>query len=106
MIDQLQESPNFHTTHSLIAKLQRNSYWTAHQIDKLCQAVVENNQVGWLIADDDVCSFYKRLLADTTDRTGDLKTVYDMLFEAEEDQRGNEWKEHEAEIANDEELPF
>lgn len=106
LIDQLQESPNFHTTHSLIAKLQRNSYWTAHQIDKLCQAVVENNQVGWLIADDDVCSFYKRLLADTTDRTGDLKTVYDMLFEAEEDQRGNEWKEHEAEIANDEELPF
>ena len=106
LIDQLQESPNFQTTHSLIAKLQRNIYWTAHQIDKLCLAVVENNQVGWLIADDDVCSFYKRLLADTTDRTGDLKTVYNMLFEAEEDQRGNEWKEHEAERANDEELPF
>lgn len=106
LIDQLQESPNFQTTHSLIAKLQRNRYWTAHQIDKLCQAVVENNQVGWLVADDDVCSFYKRLLADTTDRTGDLKIVYDMLFEADEDQRGNEWKEHEAETANDEELPF
>ena len=82
LIDKLQDSPNFQTTHVLITKLAKNGYWTAHQIDKLCQAVVENNQVGWLIDDDDVCSFYKRLLADTTDRTGDLKTVYDMLFEA------------------------
>lgn len=35
-----------------------------------------------------------------------MKTVYDMLFEAEEDQQGNDWKEHEAERTNDEEFPF
>ena len=61
---------------------------------------------SWVITDIDVCSFYRELLADITDRTGYLKTMYDMLFEAEEDQQGNDWKEHEAERTNDEEFPF
>lgn len=106
LIDQLQNSPNFQTTHVLIARLARKGYWTAHQTVELCRAVDINTQVGWLIGDEDVCNFYKNLLADITDRTGCLKTVYDMLFEVEEDQRGNEWKEHELERINDEELPF
>ena len=106
LIEQLLESSNFQTTHSLIAKLQKNSYWSAHQVDELCRAVIDNSQVGWLIGDLDVCSFYRGLLADISDRTGHLKIVYDMVFEAEEDQRGNDWKELEAERINDEELPF
>ena len=106
LIAQLRESPSFQATHGLIAKLKRNSYWTAHQIDELCQAVVVNNQVGWVITDIDVCSFYRGLLADITDRTGYLKTVYDMLFETEEDQQGKDWKEHEAERTNNEEFLF
>ena len=59
-----------------------------------------------MIEDFDVCSFYRGLLTDISDRTGYLKTVYDMVFEAEEDQNGNDWKEHEAERMMDEELPF
>ena len=59
-----------------------------------------------MIGDLDVCSFYRGLLADISDRTGHLKIVYDMVFEAEEDQRGYDWKELEAERINDEELPF
>ena len=106
LIEQLLESSNFQTTHSLIAKLQKNSYWSAHQVDELCRAVIDNSQVGWVIGDLDVCSFYRGLLADISDRTGNLKIVYDMVFEAEEDQRGNDWKELEAEKINDEELPF
>lgn len=106
LIEQLLESSNFQTTHSLIAKLQKNSYWSAHQVDELCRAVIDNSQVGWVIGDLDVCSFYRGLLADISDRTGHLKIVYDMVFEAEEDQRGNDWKELEAERINDEELPF
>lgn len=85
LIEHLLVSPNFQTTHSLIAKLQKNSYWTAHQIDELYRAVVDNSQVGCVITDSDVCSFYRSLLTDITDRTGYLKTVYDKIFEAEED---------------------
>lgn len=97
LIEQLLESPNFLTTHSLITKLTRNNYWTARQVDELCRAVIDNSQVGWVIGDSDICSFYRCLLADITDRTGHLKTVYDMVFEAKEDQKGNNWKELEAE---------
>lgn len=106
LIEQLLESPNFQTTHSIISKLQKNSHWTAHQVDELCRAVVDNSQVGWVIEDFDVCSFYRGLLADITDRSGHLKTVFDMVLEAEEDQRGNDWKEPEAERISEEELPF
>ena len=89
LINQLYDSPNFQTTHNLITKLRRNDYWTDHQVDELCRAVIDNTQVVWLIGDDDVRSFYKGLLINITVRTGHLKTVSDMLFEAEEDYRGN-----------------
>ena len=59
-----------------------------------------------MIGDLDVCSFYRGLLADIADRSGHLEIVYDMVFEAEEDQRGNDWKELEAERLSDEELSF
>lgn len=106
LIEQLLGSPSFQTTHSIIAKLQKNSYWTAHQVDELCRAVVDNSQVGCVIGDLDVCSFYRGLLADITNRSGHLKNVFDMVFKAEEDQRGNDWKEPEAERISEEELPF
>ena len=103
LIEQLLGSPSFQNTHSIIAKLQKNSYWTAHQVDELCRAVVDNSQVGCVIGDLDVCSFYRGLLADITDRSGHLKNMFDMVFEAEEDQRGNDWKEPEAERISEEE---
>ena len=56
-----------------------------------------------MIGDFDVCSFYRGLLADITDRSGHLKNMFDMVFEAEEDQRGNDWKEPEAERISEEE---
>lgn len=106
LIEKLQKSPNFRTTHSLIASLRQNDYWSAYQIDALCSAVVENDQVGQLIWDDDVNAFYKLLVSDIISSTGNVKTVYDMLFEETEDMRGNEWKELEAERLADDELPF
>ena len=62
--------------------------------------------MGWVITDPDVCSFYKGVLKDITDRTGHVSTVFDMVFEAKKDQEGNDWKEIEAEKLVDEELPF
>ena len=36
--------------------------WTDAQIEKLCSAVIDNTQVGWILGDDDVFEFFSRLL--------------------------------------------
>ena len=96
LIEQLQDSPNFATTHYLIGKLARNSYWTGFQIENLCRAAVDNSQVGMIINDDDVLRFYKRLLSSLVITDGLLKQVFEMLDDGEEDMKGNDWKELEA----------
>lgn len=96
LIEQLQDSPSFATTHHLIGKLSRNSYWTALQVEDLCRAAVDNSQVGMLINDDDVLRFYKRLLSGIVNIDEIIKQVIEMLDDGEEDMRGNDWKELEA----------
>ena len=85
LIEQLLNSSSFRTTHDIIVKLQMNKNWTIHQIDELCRAVVVNHQVGWVIGDSDVHSFYRGLLVNITDRTGYINDVYDMVFKIEKD---------------------
>ena len=94
-IEQLRTA-NFATTHFLIGKLARNSYWTGFQIENLCRAAVDNSQVGMIINDDDVLRFYKRLLSGLVNTDGVIEQVIEMLDDGEEDLRGNDWKELEA----------
>lgn len=61
LIAQLQTSPNFSTTHFLIAKLEGYSFFTNQQIIDLFEALAENSQVGWIGTDDDVNQFFKSL---------------------------------------------
>ncbi len=91
LIKQLQESPNFDTTHRLIAKLSKNNNWTPHQIEELCRAVEMNTQVEWIFEDPDICAFYRTILINVViPQSGVVKNVYDLLYEAEQDQRGND----------------
>jgi PIN domain len=59
----LQSSGNFARTHEVIADLARVPRFTPRQVRELI-AALENTQVGWIIDDDDVHSFYE-WLADT-----------------------------------------
>ena len=79
LINQLLSSRSYNTTHRLIAELSKNDYWTAFQIDNLCRAVLENSQVGWIIQDEDLHSFYMKLLADISVFDGIIKEVWDIL---------------------------
>lgn len=96
LIDQLQDSSNFATTHYLIRKLSRSGFWTAFQVEALCRAAVDNSQVGMILNDDDVFKFYKRLLSGLVNTDGVINQVIEMLDDGEEDMRGNDWKELEA----------
>ena len=59
-IEALIGSPDFQSTHSAVAELvDLVSYLSTEDIQKLNQAVEENNQVGGIIDDDDLEKFFK-----------------------------------------------
>lgn len=82
LIEKLNSSPNFVSTHGIIAMMSKHNGWTESQIEDICNAV-NNNQVGWILGDDDVLDFYSRLLSKV--RYDDLsdcatKDVMDSIF--------------------------
>lgn len=96
LISQLQESPNFETTHKLIGKLSKNSIWTEHQIVELCRAVENNSQVNWILADSDVSVFYRAILTSTVMPQSEVvQNVCDLLTKSEQKQKENHWNELE-----------
>lgn len=75
LIDNLYESGNFQTTHGIIALLRQYSGWTEQQIEKLCLALEDNNQVYWILDDYDVNEFYHSILSNVEyDELGDCAT--------------------------------
>ena len=60
-IQGLKESPNFASTHVLIAKLSEYSGFTQKQVEDLVDALFTNSQVGMILADDDVKEFYQAI---------------------------------------------
>lgn len=63
LIDRLEASPNFVTTHGLVAMMSKYTGWTETQIESICSAAENNTQVGWILGDLDVLNFYCRLLS-------------------------------------------
>jgi predicted nucleic acid-binding protein len=67
-IRNLVNSGNFANTHSAISKLSKYAEFNKSQVNELVQICFTNDQVGWIISDDDVEEFYKSLL----DNHGDV----------------------------------
>lgn len=61
LIEGLAESGSFAVTHNLIAKLEQFSYFSLKEVERILAAAVANNQFGWIITDDDVFTFLKRV---------------------------------------------
>jgi hypothetical protein len=62
-LNRLASSANFANTHAVIAKLASYAAdLTADQANDLVAAALANNQVGWIIKDEDVEAFYRGLL--------------------------------------------
>ncbi len=77
-------SRSFLETHHLIERLKEFSEWNDGQIDDLIRAAIDNSQVNWIIADDDVFEFYKNLMSIANRDDCFTQKVNDMLKEAEE----------------------
>lgn len=64
LIEKLSSSGTFATTHSIIAALSNHSGFSAKQAEDLVKALLLNNQIRWIVSDDDVHNFYKKLYDD------------------------------------------
>ena len=62
LILSLEDSSSFANTHTIISQLSEIDKWSNAQIKNLYKIAVENNQVSWILTDNDVAEFYKKLL--------------------------------------------
>jgi predicted nucleic acid-binding protein len=62
LIRRLAASTSFANTHTLIAQLTPFSEFTAAQANAILSAVIANNQIGWIAADQDVREFLKNVM--------------------------------------------
>lgn len=63
-INKLEDSMNYANTHSVIAELNKYSNYNKSQINKIINAVENNNQIGSIIMDADIRAFYLKLYED------------------------------------------
>lgn len=63
LIKKLAYSPNFVSTHGVIAMLNQYTGWTDDQIEDICDAAESNSQVRWILDDADIYAFFKKLLS-------------------------------------------
>lgn len=61
LIESLAESGSFAVTHNLIAKLDKFGYFSLKEVQRILSAAVSNNQFGWIVNDNDVYAFLKRV---------------------------------------------
>ena len=69
LINELDESRFFETTHSLIKKLKKYQTWDKKQIEKLLNIAINNHPVRYIINDDDVYAFYTEILNQSTNQS-------------------------------------
>lgn len=62
LIESLESSPNFTTTHGLIPQFGDISGWSHPLVNRLATAILNNSQVRWIHGDDDVKEFIANLI--------------------------------------------
>ena len=83
LINSLQNSSNFATTHVIISELSKLSGWSAEQIDNICSAAIYNSQVSWIIKDEDILSFYKKVLSSAEQVSENIAMVKEKIMDSE-----------------------
>ncbi len=99
LIQKLASSPSFSRTHSAVARLSKHTQFTAAQRNDIVRAAVSNNQVSWIIDDDDVHQF---LTAVTTGHEDEIEDA--LLSELQE--LFAKWKVEEVSANDQEDIPF
>lgn len=63
MVESLERSPNFVTTHSLIAEFSDLSHLSPPLVDRLASAILHNSQIRLIRGDEDVKKFMTQFLS-------------------------------------------
>lgn len=109
LIRELADSPNFANTHSVIAKLRSYAEYTPTQASEIAQAALLNNQVKWIIEDEDVNQFLKRIVKDYESKIDSdyLVTLKAMLDSKDKDPDNNSFDDIPFDgIPTEDEFPF
>ncbi len=61
-IEKLETSPNFATTHNAIERLMRLDDYSREEVLRLINAYQTNNQINWILGDDDVKQFAHKIV--------------------------------------------
>ena len=83
LISCLESSKNFAYTHHIIRGTKKYSKWSDSQKDRLFQALIDNDQIKWILGDNDVYEFYSKLIKEADETRKIVKEVREMLTEIE-----------------------
>ena len=95
-VQQLVGSRAFVTTHSAIAKLGGFENFSQSQVSEIVDSALTNNQVSWILGDQDVFEFMTKFAAEYKDKIEE--EAYEQLMQS--------LKEHEPEEDEDDDFPF
>jgi predicted nucleic acid-binding protein len=84
-IEKLEKSSNFATTHNAVARLTQFDDFTAAELQRIINAYQSNNQINWILGDDDVKEFAHKLvtIAYSSDLVDAVFPIEEMLNELE-----------------------
>lgn len=66
IINQLEASSSFASTHRIISQLDKIPNWTKNQKEKMMRIALSNNQVRYILNDVDIKTFFLKIIADDT----------------------------------------
>ena len=81
LIEELRFSRSFARTHKVIADLSEYSEWSERQIEDMCESAIKNSQVSWLLGDEDVYAFFRKLLESSNAKSSFDENVLDLQME-------------------------
>lgn len=86
LISKLSSSSTFADTHTAVAKLNQFTDFTDTQANAIISAAANNNQVHWILSDDDVRVLIESVIAEREDRLGspELDFLMEQLALADE----------------------
>lgn len=78
LINQLEESGSFKTTHDVISRLSAQKMWSPEQKERLLHIALTNHQVTYVLTDQDVKVFYEEICKDYSSKSADeIKAIID-----------------------------
>ena len=79
LIIQLEESRSFANTHEIIKQLDMIEDWDNNQKDKFIHIAITNTQVKFILSDNDIQKFFKRIIGEIeTEEIKEVKELMDM----------------------------